>query len=255
MSDTVSIIIQTYNEEKNIIECIESAKLLTHNIIVVDTNSTDATVEKAKSQGAHVFEHPYEQYVEPVRNFAIGKAQTEWVFLLDADERMTSELAAEITEKVETTTHTFFKVPRKEYFAKKIWLQHGGWWPSQIIRFIKKKSFVEWPKAIHSTPKVNGTGGILDNAILHFSKNDYSVVVEKTILFEDQESNLLFKAHKPVNTITFFRKFLGELYRRLLKKAGYKDGTIGVIESIYQAFSKTITYLYLYEKKQTSTPS
>jgi hypothetical protein len=91
----------------------------------------------------------------------------------------------------------------------------------------------------------------LKNAFLHYSKNDYEQIVKKTINFEDIESELLFKADKPVNTLTFFRKFLGELYRRMFKASGYKDGTIGVIESIYQAFSKTITYLYLYEKKNS----
>lgn len=255
MADKVCVVIQTYNEAHNITDSIESARLLTENIIVVDTQSTDPTIPLARSQGATIYEHPYTQYVEPVRNFAIEKGNADWVFLLDADERMTPELATEIINTIASTTHSYFKLPRKEYFARKQWLQHGGWWPNQIIRLIKKDAFIEWPAAIHSTPHIKGTGGLLKNAILHYSKNDYGVVVEKTTLFEDMESNLLFKANKPVNTPTFFRKFLGELYRRLFKKAGYKDGTIGIIESIYQAFSKTITYLYLYEKKQKSSSS
>jgi len=76
-------------------------------------------------------------------------------------------------------------------------------------------------------------------------------MVEKTIIFEDIESSLLFKASKKVKTSTFFRKFLGELYRRLIRSFGFLDGEIGIIESIYQAFSKTITYIYLYEKSRT----
>ena len=68
---------------------------------------------------------------------------------------------------------------------------------------------------------------------------------------EDIEADLLLKAGKQVKTLTFFRKFLGELYRRLIKNFGFLDGEIGIIESIYQAFSKTITYIYLYEKSRT----
>ena len=74
-------------------------------------------------------------------------------------------------------------------------------------------------------------------------------MVDKTINFENIESDLLLKANKPVATITFFRKFFGELFRRLIVKKGFMDGIIGIMESIYQAFSKTITYLLLYEKK------
>ena len=74
-------------------------------------------------------------------------------------------------------------------------------------------------------------------------------MVEKTLLFEDIESDLLYEANKKVTIFTFFRKFLGELYRRLIKHPGFMDGTVGIIECIYQAYSKTITYLFLYEKK------
>lgn len=250
--DTISVIIQTYNESANITECIHSAKLLTNNIIVVDTESTDNTNQLAKKNGAVVYTHPYEQYVEPVRNYAMSKAESDWVFILDADERMTQELAGEIPSRITHEKNTYYKVPRKEYFAKKVWLSHGGWWPNHIIRLIKKDSFVDWPAAIHSTPQITGSMGMLNNAILHFSKNDYSDIVNKTIMFENMESELLYKANKPVSVLTFFRKFFGELNRRLIKKQGYKDGTIGIIESMYQAFSKTITYLYLYEKKKSS---
>ena len=77
-------------------------------------------------------------------------------------------------------------------------------------------------------------------------------MVDKTIVFEDIESNLLFKAGRPVNVPIFFRKYFAELTRRLIKGAGFLDGPLGIIESIYQAYSKTITQLFLYEKKQKS---
>ena len=75
-------------------------------------------------------------------------------------------------------------------------------------------------------------------------------MVEKTLVFEDIESNLLYKAGKSADTSTFFRKYFAELWRRMFKGLGFLDGTVGIIESIYQAFSKTITYLLLYEKRQ-----
>lgn len=252
MKSNVTVVIQTYNEENNLKDCIESARHLTDDIVIVDTESTDNTVNLAKDMGIQVFTFPFSKIVEPAREFGVQRGNHDWVFLLDADERFTPELIDEIKEAIKTTEFTHYKVPRKEIFGKKTWLQYGGWWPNYIIRLIHKPSFQTWPKAIHSTPEVIGACGMLSHALLHYSKNDYEVIVNKTAVFEDQESDLLYKANKSVSTPIFFRKFFGEIYRRLIKKSGYKDGTIGIIESIYQGFSKTITYLYLYEKKHKS---
>lgn len=245
----ISIVIQTYNEAKNIASCIENARLLTDSVIVVDTQSTDTTVATAQSMDVPVHTFPFARYVEPARTFGIAQAPTDWVLLLDADERLSPELITEIATVLKNPKHQSYRIPRKEFFAKKLWLHHGGWWPNYLIRLIHKPSFREWPKAIHSTPVIDGSEGYLEHAILHYSKNDYAEIVSKTTVFEDVESQLLFEADRTVSTATLFRKFAGELYRRLIAKHGYRDGAIGVIESFYQAFSKTITWIYLYEKK------
>ncbi len=138
-------------------------------------------------------------------------------------------------------------------FGKGSWLKHGGWWPDYQIRLINKKYFKSWPKQIHSTPLIEGNLGFLSHSLLHYSHQNMQSMVQKTIVFEDMESQLLHKAGKQVSTLTFFRKFIAELYKRLIGRLGFLDGTIGIIESIYQAFSKTITYLYLYEKKISSS--
>jgi len=245
----ISILIQTHNEEKNIKECIESAKLLSNMIMVVDMKSTDNTQEIAKKSGATVVTFPFSHYVEPGRAFGIKQITSEWVFILDADERMTKELAEEIQKSIRDTIYTYFKVPRKNMFGGKKWLSHGGWWPDEQMRLMKTSAFEAWPSQIHSTPQIKGEMGHLKNVFLHNFHGNVQSMVQKTLIFEEIESHLLFQADKPVSTVTFFRKFLGELFRRLIQKAGFLDGTIGIIESIYQAYSKTITYLLLYEKK------
>ena len=118
----LSVVIHTLNEEKNIIDCINSAKLLTNKIILVDMESTDKTVEIAKNLNVSFFNFPKSNYVEPAREFGISKVKTEWVFILDADERITKKLSKEIKELI-TSHHsltTYFKVPRKNIFANKI---------------------------------------------------------------------------------------------------------------------------------------
>jgi len=247
--NNVSVLIQTHNEAKRIAECISSAKLLTNAIVVVDMESSDETTAIAKQSGAEVNTFPYSHYVEPGRAFGVHQIKTEWVFILDADERMTVELAEEIIKTVSDTKFTYFKVPRKNIFNGKILLKHGGWWPDEQMRLIKLSAFREWPEEIHSTPVIEGSMGHLKNGFIHNFHGDIEQMVNKTLTFEDIESELLFKANKQASTPIFFRKFFGELNRRLVKKMGFLDGTIGIIEAVYQAFSKTITYLLLYEKK------
>ena len=250
----ISILIQTYNEEKNIKDAISSAKLLTDSIVLIDMQSTDRTIEMAKENGAQIVEfgsHP--QYVEPAREFGIKQVKADWVFILDADERLTEELAEEINKAIQSKTYTHYKIPRKNIFGGKTWLQHGGWLPDEQMRLIKLSAFKTWPTSIHSTPIIEGKLGHLKQPFLHLFHGNIQSMVDKTLVFEDIESDLLSKANRPVSTGIFFRKFFGELYRRLFKHQGYKDGKIGIIESIYQAFSKTITYLFLYEKKNSRT--
>jgi glycosyltransferase involved in cell wall biosynthesis len=249
----ISVIIHTYNEEKHIAECIQSALFLTQDVIVIDMFSNDDTVQLAKKMGTTIFLHPYTSYVEPSREFGISKATGTWIFLLDADERLTEKLCKTLKEIIQPVAkETHYKVARKNIFGGKKWLQHGGWWPDSQMRFFKKEALIEWPKQIHSTPKFKGSLGYVDEPFLHMFHGDIKGMVEKTILYEGIESDLLYKANKPVSVSTFFRKFLAELYRRLIKKQGYRDGSLGILESMYQAFSKTITYILLYEKKKTS---
>lgn len=229
--NNISIVIFTPKDDENIKDCIESARLLTENIILVYPNST---------------------FVETVRESGIKLAKTEWVLILDADERITRELAKEIKEILRQTQDKIigaYKIPRKNIFGKIKWLKHGGWWPDYQIRFINKKYFIGWPKRIHAAPSIKGDVGFLKNPILHFFHGDLEKMVEKTIVFENIESDLLYKKVKTTGTMIFFRKYFAELWRRFFKNLGFLDGTAGVIESIYQAFSKTITYLFLYEKQ------
>lgn len=248
--EKITVIIHTYNEQKNIKECIKSAKLLTQDIVIVDMQSNDKTVDIAQKLGATTYSFPRSLYVEPSRNFGIKKAKGEWVFLLDADEQITKDLAEEIKNTLRQTSYTHFKVPRKNIFAGKKWLKHGGWWPDEQIRLIKKSAFINWPKEIHSTPKIKGKLGFLKQPFIHNFHPNLENMVEKTAIYESIEAELLGKAGRRANTLTFFRKFLGELYRRLIKHKGFLDGPYGVIESFYQAYSKTITWLIVHEQIQ-----
>lgn len=250
MKKSCTVIIYTRNEENNIQACISSAFLLTKDIIIIDMESTDTTVKIAKQCEVLVYSFPHKHYVEPARKFGIEKAQTDWVCILDADERITTELADEIKNAMTCHTYTHYKIPRKNIFAGTKWLKRGGWYPDYQVRLIKKSSFVTWSGEIHGSPQINGMCGLLHSSLVHYFHPNLENMVEKTIIYENIESDLLFHAGKKANTLVFFRKFWGELYRRLIRHVGFLDGSYGIIESVYQAFSKTITYLFVYEKNR-----
>jgi glycosyltransferase involved in cell wall biosynthesis len=94
----IEVVITTYNEEGNIVDCIASAKKLSEKITVIDTESTDKTLSLAHTEGAVNLSFPFSRFVEPVRKFAIKQSDAEWIFILDADERITDELAEEIKQ-------------------------------------------------------------------------------------------------------------------------------------------------------------
>ena len=279
MKKGISVVIFAHNDQDRLETCIKSIKSLTKNIFLLDIGSTDKTPTLAEQLGATVHKTDFVQYVELVREEGVKLADTQWVLLLDADESLSAELANEIKEKIlsggergrvpdsaqimsymsstggkETLDRTrqinAFKIPRKNLFAGKKWLKHGGWWPDYQIRLINTDAFISWPRQIHSTPNIKGISSNLKNPILHNFHGDFENMVNKTLIFEDIESDLLYKAGRKANTLIFIRKFLGEFYRRFFKHAGFMDGQVGIIESIYQSFSKTITYLFLYEKKK-----
>lgn len=250
MPASVSVLIYTYNSENHIAECIKSAKLLTDNVVVVDQKSTDATQSIAKKERATIMTVAHHIYVEPIRMDGIKKATGDWIFILDADERMTKDLAVEIKTVIEKPEYTNYKVPRKNIFARQVWLKNGGWYPDEQTRLLKRSAIKDWPKKIHSTPLIEGKQSKLTEPMLHYFHGDLAGMVNKTGVFEQIESGLLYDANRASSTRIFFRKFLGELFRRLIQNAGWKDGMTGIIESYYQAYSKTITYLFLYEKQK-----
>lgn len=243
----ITVLLYAHNDERHIERAINSAKLVTKNVKIIDISSTDRTPEIARELGIDVIKVKNSAYVELVRMIGIGHVETDWVFILDSDEVITPELADE-ARSVLSSGATHFKISRKNIFGPQKWLKHGGWWPDYQTRLIKCSAIVSWPTKIHSTPQIEGEMGLLKSPLLHYSHGNFSDMVKKTIKFEGVESELLYKAHKKVAVFTFFRKFLGELYRRLIKNKGFLDGREGFAESIYQAYSKTVTYLMLYEK-------
>lgn len=247
---TISVNIIARNEEADLPDCFASAKLLADEIVYVDMESEDKSLAIGKKMADKVYSHPQTGYVEPARNFGIGKCSGDWVFILDADERITPELADFLKKEVKKADPNVgaMAIARKNINFG-FWLKKGGWWPDYQVRFIKKKSFLDWPKEIHSFPKVEGEIINIDTPFVHLAIKNIEEMLERTIRYSEKEANLLFAAGRKTSVFLMIKRMLGEFWRRGIKSQGLLDGPAGMVQVIYQTFSVFITQARLWEKQ------
>lgn len=166
----ISIALITLNEEANLPRTLESVMPLVRDgngeIIVVDSGSTDGTLEIARSFGAKIFSEPWKGFAGQ-KNSAMEKAAGDWVLQLDADEALEPELAEEINQHLDRAADLIgFWIPRKNFFLGR-WIKHGGFYPDPKLRLIRRGAGKFEEYGAHPTIKVNGPTGRLKHALIH----------------------------------------------------------------------------------------
>ena len=173
---TVSVVLATFNEEKSLLECLESVKELADEVIIVDGGSTDKTVEIAKKYGATVIVTNNPPIFHINKQKAIDKATKDWVLQLDADERVTSELLQEIKttiQQINNSTINGFWIPRKNLFLGR-YLMKGGQYPDYTLRLYKRGKGRLPQKSVHEQAVVEGEVGYLTNPLIHIADPSFS---------------------------------------------------------------------------------
>lgn len=240
----ISAIILTKNSENLIADCIDSISFC-DEIIVIDNGSTDRTVELASHLGAKVYKSNLVSFSEK-RNLGLKKAKYKWIFYIDDDERASKELKKSIIEVVKEDKAGIgsYKMQRKNFYLG----NHE--WPQIEMheRLFTKKTLKKWTGALHETPEVVGQVAELDGYLMHYTHRDLSSMLDKTIEWSKTEAELRMRANHPkMSSWRFFRVMLTAFYDSYIKQKGYKAGTAGLIESIYQSFSIFVTYARLWE--------
>lgn len=259
----ISALVLAKNEQEMIEEALKQLNFA-DEIIILDQNSTDKTVEIAKKYTSKIITSNDGNF-DANRNLLAKIAKGEWLLYVDPDERLTEELIEEIKSVTKTTEHSAFLGPqsssystrtakcsafylsRKNYILGKI-QNHGGWWPDFVPRLFKKSDFLAWEGNVHESPKVKGTFGYLKNPIYHKTARTLSQMLEKSTKWAKIEAELNFKAKSPKVTIAKTLKFsIAEFIWRYFIKFGALDGKIGLMSAIYQAVHKVIVFTYLWE--------
>jgi glycosyltransferase involved in cell wall biosynthesis len=249
----LSVIIITRNEQEMIRDCLESVKWA-EEIVLVDSGSTDKTCKIAKKYRAKIVESPaQEPRFSEWRNKGFQAARGDWVLYLDADERVTPQLKKEILSTIYHLPSTIyaFAIPRRNILLGKE-MHFGGWSPDYVKRLFKKDKLKRWEGKLHEEPIFEGKLGHLKEPMIHLTHRDLSSMVDKTREWSKIEAELLAEAkHPPVTWWRILRIMLTEFWQRGIKKQGWRDGTVGWIEIIFQMFSRFITYARLWEMQNT----
>ena len=242
----ISAIVITKNAEDIIADCLDSLSFC-DEIIVVDSKSEDRTGEIAEKMGAKIFEHFSEDFSD-ARNFGLKKASGEWTLYVDADERVTPELASSIKHKTSCINDMVaFKIKRKNFYFG----NHEWPYIEQLERLFKKDKLEGWYGKLHESPRVRGGIGELDGYLVHYTRRSLSIMLEKTIEWSKIEAELRFKSgHPKMAWWRFPRVMLTAFLDYYVRQGGWKVGTVGLIEGLYQSFSIFITYARLWEMQQ-----
>lgn len=247
----LSVLIVEKNEAKLIEDCFASLKFfddfsIDYEVVVIDDNSTDATVAVAKKHGAIVIEYHGNTFADK-RNKALKEVSGQWVFYIDADERLTKKLASEMADVINNDSGVAYAIPRQNVIFGKV-MTHGGWWPDYVKRFFLMSSLSGWKGDLHEEPIFEGELGHLNNYMVHFKHDTLTEMVDKTNSWSEIEAKLLFEAgHPKMVWWRFFRIMVTELFYRLIIKMAFLDGPEGVIYAIYQSWSRFVTYSKLWE--------
>jgi hypothetical protein len=189
------------------------------------------------------------------RNLGAKKANSEWLLYIDADETVSAKLKDMILEVIGSDEFAAYAIPRRNIFLGHE-MHWGGWSPDFVVRLIKKDKLKGWFGKLHEQPEITGTICHLKEPLIHESHRNLSDMVEKTNQWSEIEAKLLYDSgHPKMNIFRFFSAGFREAWYRGIVKLGFLDGTTGVIEIIYQTFSRLITYSKLWELQTKNASS
>lgn len=243
----VSVVISAYNEEKKLADCLESIKEVADEIIVVNSGSTDKTEAIAKKYTDSVFTRENNQMLNVNKNFGFGKAKSEWILNLDADERLDKALVDEILTLPSDSSYSGYFIPRKNIIFGK-WIQHTGWYPDYQMRLFRKDSGKFDEKHVHELLTLKGESTHLKNPLTHLNYESVSQFLDKMVRnYTVSEANALIEKGYKFKFSDIYLMPLGEFFSRYFARKGYKDGMHGLSISMLMAFYHFVVFLRLWE--------
>jgi glycosyltransferase involved in cell wall biosynthesis len=242
----LSVITLALNEEHNIADCLSSA-MWADEIIVIDSGSTDRTVEIAKKFTDRVLVVEWKGY-GAAKNFALEQSTGDWIFWLDADERVPGELAKEIQEVLLADDPSFagYDVARRAFFVGR-WIRHCGWYPGRVTRLFRRSQSRFTESNVHEQIMVDGTIGALKNDLLHFTDPNLHHYFQKFNRYTSLAADDLIKAGKKFSLYDVLVRPPFLFFKMYILKRGFLDGMQGFILCVVSSAYVFTKYAKLWE--------
>lgn len=244
--------ILTRNEAHNIGDCIASLADLADEVIVLDSGSTDATRDIARASGAIVLEdNGAWPGFGPQKNRALNHATGEWVLSIDADERVTPQLRADILAAMDSASQTVFAMPRLSQFCGRF-IRHAGWYPDHVVRLFQRGAARFSDDLVHEKLIFNGIMGMLEHPLLHYSYRDYSDVLRKIEAYSSAGARQAFQAGKRATPSSALFHGVWAFVRTYVVRLGLLDGAQGFGVACMNAQASYYKYIKLWHLARTT---
>ena len=248
--NAVTAVIIAKNEAQMLAGCLVSLEWC-DSVLVIDNGSTDETVTIAEQMGAKVVHMKHDSF-DRLRTDALKFVQTPWVFYIDADERVTPQLAQSIAVHLETSippTNAFSVIRDNYYYGHK--MSWGGWQNDVLVRIFRVQTLEKWQGKVHESPVFSGQVVQIPLPLIHFSHRNTTDGLQKTIVWTKIEAELLAaEITTPVTLWVILRKACMEFWRRAIVFKGWRDGMPGLVEAVVQAINKALIYIQVWELQQ-----
>jgi glycosyltransferase involved in cell wall biosynthesis len=276
MNVPLSVLVPTLNEELNLPECLDSVRWA-DEVFVVDSFSTDRTLEIARTHGANVVQHAFESY-SAQKNWALEQLpfRNDWVLIVDADERITADLRCEIEQTLPASAYDGYYLNRRVIFLD-TWVRHAGWYPSWNLRLFRHRLGRYDDREVHEHVVLNGRVGYLRNDLLHHDRRGLEAFIARHNQYSSLEARARLKAERdaadrarlpvsllasPVQRKRFVRERVWPqvpakplmlfVYMYVLRR-GFLDGRAGLALCVFHAFQEFMVGLKLAELRRLSS--
>lgn len=231
----ISVVILAKNEERNLAQCIKTVSFA-DEVIVIDDESSDGTFKIAKKLKVKVIKHKLNNNFAEQRNFSLRRAHGRWVLFIDADERVTANLRAEIIEKInspESQTRGFF-ISRTDYIWKKR-IQYGEVGNIKLLRLGKRNSGI-WKRKVHEAWDIKGKVGILENPLEHYPHRSVKEFLSSINHWSSLHAVANNEEQKRANLFKIIFFPVGHFAKNYFFKLGFMDGNVGLVVAILMSF-------------------
>ncbi|MEL6132209.1 MAG: glycosyltransferase family 2 protein [Bacteroidota bacterium] len=241
----LSVVIITFNEEKNILRCLESVQQVADEVVVVDSGSTDQTQALVKDMGVRWIEHPFEGHIQQ-KNFAMQQAQFDWVLSLDADEALEEVLREEILKEKEKGFVGAYRFKRLNNYCGQ-WIRHGTWYPDKRIRLVNRQQAIWGGRNPHDELRPHADVEVKEfqGHILHYTLADLEAHLKQINYFSTLAAQSKFESGVKFSLAQLLLNPIWRFLKAYILKAGFRDGYLGFQLAIMAGYAGFLRYAKL----------